>query len=515
MNPITLDPAAPLTPGMVVDAARHHARVELAPSVGGVVRSCRAGLERMLDDGGAHYGINTGFGSLSNKRIDRRDLATLQRNLIRSHAAGVGAPLPVEVVRGMMVVLAASLARGRSGVRLELVEQVLAVLNAGITPVVPESGSVGASGDLAPLAHASLVLIGEGEAFVGGRRMPGGEALRAAGLEPIGLAAKEGLALINGTHLMCARMALICEDLHRVFKGALHACAMSIDACRASHGFLDARIYRARNQPGADRVAAGLRGLLAGSSIVTSHAVGDPRVQDPYSFRCAPLVLGAALDAFEACEDRLRDELGAVTDNPLIFPDPDPSNPGGVDIVSAGCFHGMPVALPLDMLAIAIGHIAGISERRVYHMLSVFDPHSGLKAFLSPKPGLQSGFMIVQYAAAAMCNEMVGLANPASVANISTCAGMEDYNSFGPRSAAKAARAVDLCRSVVAIELLCAAEAVEAHRPHRSGDIVERTIATIRDRVPALTEDRSPTPDIGAIEDLVRGGHLTAPEWDS
>ncbi len=499
---------------MVVDAARHHARLELSPSASEGVRACREALERTLDDGAPHYGINTGFGSLSNKRINREDLATLQRNLIRSHAAGVGAPLPEEVVRGMMVVLAASLARGRSGVRVALVEHLIAVINAGITPVVPESGSVGASGDLAPLAHASLVLIGEGEAFFEGRRMPGGEALRAVGLEPMELGAKEGLALINGTHLMSARMALICVDLHRVFKGALHACAMSIDGSRASHGFLDPRIYTARNQPGADRVAATLRGLLAGSTIVTSHAVDDPRVQDPYSFRCAPLVLGAALDAFEACEHRLRDELGAVTDNPLIFMNRDPSNPDQVDIVSAGCFHGMPVALPLDMLAIAISHIAGISERRVYHMLSVFDPHSELRAFLSPKPGLQSGYMIVQYAAAAMCNEMVGLANPASVANISTCAGMEDYNSFGPRSAAKAARAVELCRSVVAIELLCAAEAVEAHRPHRSGDIVERTIATVRDRVPVLTEDRSPTPDIGAIEDLIRTGHFTAPDWD-
>lgn len=514
MDPIKLDAVSPLTPGMVLDAARHGAQLTLSPGARDAVRGCRDALERTLDDGAPHYGINTGFGSLSNKRINREDLATLQRNLIRSHAAGVGAPLPEDAVRGMMAVLAASLARGRSGVRVELVEHLIAVLNAGITPVVPESGSVGASGDLAPLAHASLVLIGEGEAFFRGERMPGGDALRAAGLPPIELGAKEGLALINGTHLMCARMALICEDLHRVFKGALHACAMSMDGSRASHGFLDPRIYRARNQPGADRVAATLRGLLAGSTIVTSHAVNDPRVQDPYSFRCAPLVLGAALDAFEACEHRLRDELGAVTDNPLIFMNRDPSNPDQVDIVSAGCFHGMPVALPLDMLAIAIAHVAGISERRVYHMLSVFDPHSELRAFLSPKPGLQSGFMIVQYAAAAMCNEMIGLANPASVANISTCAGMEDYNSFGPRSAAKAARAVDLCRSVVAIELLCAAEAVEAHRPHRSGEIIERTVATIRDRVPALTEDRSPTPDIEAIEDLIRGGHFTAPNWD-
>jgi histidine ammonia-lyase len=293
-----------------------------------------------------------------------------------------------------------------------------------------------------------------------------------------------------------------------VVKGALHATALSIDGTRASHGFLDARIYEARNQPGPARVASALRGLLAGGTIADSHKADDPRVQDPYSFRCAPLVLGAAWDCLAAAEDRLRDELGAVTDNPLIFDDG-----ATTDIVSAGCFHGMPVALPLDTLAIAVAHIAGIAERRTYHMLSVFDPHSELRAFLSPKPGLQSGYMIVQYSAAAMCNEIVGLANPASVINLSTCAGMEDYNSFGPRSAAKAARAVELCRSVVAIELLCASEAVEAHRPHRTGDILERTIATVRDRVPALTEDRSPTPDIAALEDLIQSGHFTAPEW--
>ena len=508
MDPITLRPGAPLTPPQIVDVARHGARLELGPDARESVAACRAALDRSLDDGRPHYGINTGFGSLANQRIDRADLTTLQRNLIRSHAAGVGEPLGVPEVRAMMTVLAASLARGRSGVRPELVEHLLAVLNAGVTPVVPESGSVGASGDLAPLAHVSQVLIGEGEAWFRGERLPGSDALGRAGLRPIGLVAKEGLALINGTHLMTGRMALIADDLHRVLKAALHAAAMSIDGSRASHGFLDARIYKARNQPGPARVAAALRGLLEGGTIADSHRDNDPRVQDPYSYRCAPLVLGAAWDAVEYAEGRLRDELGAVTDNPLIF-----DEGGRTDIVSAGCFHGMPVALPLDVLAVALSHVAGIAERRTYHMLSVFDPHSELRAFLSPRPGLQSGYMIVQYAAAAMCNEMIGLASPASVANLSTCAGMEDYNSFGPRSAAKAARAVELCRSVVAIELLCAAEAVEAHRPHRTGDILERTIATVRERVPRLTEDRSPAPDIAAIEELIGSGRFTAPGW--
>lgn len=506
---LTLE-GSPLHAPEVAAVARQRVSVRLGDGARQRVEANRAALEVCLAGGKPHYGVNTGFGSLSQQRIATEDLAPLQVNLIRSHAAGFGPPLPEDVVRATMVVLAASLARGRSGVRAELVERVLALLNAGITPVVPESGSVGASGDLAPLAHIALVLQGEGEAVLDGVRCSGREALDRGGIPPIALRAKEGLALINGTHLMTARLALIAVDLRQVLKGALHAAALSIDGARASHGFLEPRVYEARNQPGAVRVASALHGLLAGSTIAESHRDNDPRVQDPYSFRCAPLVLGAAWDVIEHAEQRLRDELGAVTDNPLIF-----DTSSGADVVSAGCFHGMPVALPLDTLAIAIAHIAGIAERRVYHLLSVFDPHSELRAFLSPRPGLQSGYMIVQYTAAAMCNEMIGLAAPASVTNLSTCAGMEDYNSFGPRAAAKAARAVDLCRGVVAIELLCAAEAVEAHRPHRTGDILERTVATLRDRVPPLTQDRSPAPDIAAIDDLIRSGHFTAPEWDT
>lgn len=496
----TLHPDRPLTPAQIEAVARGpRASVQLTDDARRAISDCRARLESVLDDGLPHYGINTGFGSLSRQKIEPGDLQQLQLNLIRSHAAGVGDPLPEDSVRAMMLVLAASLCRGYSGVRVEIVEQILALLNAGITPVVPESGSVGASGDLAPLAHAVLVMLGEGEAFVDAQRLPGAQALQNAGIEPISLVAKEGLALINGTHLMTGRFALIAQGLKRVLDAALIANAMSIDAARASHAYLDPRVYRVRNQPGATRVAASLRSALKGSTIVTSHASDDPRVQDPYSFRCSPLVLGAALDSFESCFARLENELGAVTDNPLIF-DTGTDTP---DIVSAGCFHGMPVALPLDTLAIGIAHLSGISERRVYHMLSVFDPQSQLTAFMSPKPGVMSGFMIVQYAAAAMCNELIGLATPASVVNLSTCANMEDYNSFGPRSAAKAARGVKLARSVIAAELLCAAEGIEAHRPHRSGKGVEQAITIIRAVVPPLTQDRSPSPDIGAIEELI------------
>jgi histidine ammonia-lyase len=385
-------------------------------------------------------------------------------------------------------------------VRAELVEQLVSMLNHGIIPLVPELGSVGASGDLAPLAHVAQAMIGEGQVRIQGRLVNARDALKQAGMTPITLKAKEGLALINGTHLMTARFSLIYQDLIQLIDAALIANAMSIDAARASHGYLDPRIYEARNQPGAAEIATTMRTLLKGSTIVESHAENDPRVQDPYSFRCAPLVMGAVLDSLRSCQASLLNELGAVTDNPLIF-QTDSDVP---DIVSAGCFHGMPVAIPLDTLAIGIAHLAGISERRMYHILSVFDPESQLSAFMSPKPGVMSGFMIVQYAAAAICNELIGLANPASVANLSTCAGMEDYNSFGPRSAAKASRALKLARSVIASELLCSAEGIEYHRPHVSGKRVESAIKVIREVVPSLTEDRSPSPDIAAIEELIR-----------
>jgi histidine ammonia-lyase len=300
---------------------------------------------------------------------------------------------------------------------------------------------------------------------------------------------------------MAAQAALLACDVERLFDAAIVAAAMSIDACRATDAFLDDRVHVARNQGGQRHVATLLRELLTGSQIIPSHQLNDPRVQDPYSLRCAPPILGAAYDAIAYFKQRAADELGAVTDNPLVFGDETRG-----EIVSAGNFHGMPIALPLDVLTIALSHIAGVSERRVYHMLSGFDPDAGLPPYLSPKPGLHSGLMIAQYTSAACCNEIIGLANPASVANISTSAGMEDYNSFGPRAAAKARRALMLSTSVVAIELVCAAQAIEHHRPLKSGPRVEQAMAAVRSVVPPLTQDRSPAPDIEAVEALIRLG---------
>jgi histidine ammonia-lyase len=499
---------SPLTPAAVEAVARGGARVRVAPRAKAAMAKSRRVVEAAIADGGAHYGINTGFGSLSRQRINGPDLADLQRNLVRSHAAGVGDALPDDVVRATMLLLAASLARGLSGVRPVIVEALVTMLNAGVTPLVPEVGSVGASGDLAPLAHVALALIGEGSVRRGGRSMPASRALKGAGIPPVTLEAKEGLALINGTHLMASRASLLVRDYERFFDAAVVACAMSIDACRATDAFLDPRAHAARNQPGPARVASRLRRLLAGSTIIPSHRKNDPRVQDPYSLRCAAVVLGAAWDVFGYVRDAVEAELGAVTDNPLVV-----GSKGGKRnraMISAGNFHGMPLAIPLDTLALAIAHVAGISERRTYLMLSSADPERRLRPFLSPRPGLHSGLMIAQYTAAACCNEIIGLCMPASVANIPTSDGMEDYNSFGPRAAAKAARALDLATRVVAIELLCAAEGLDAHRPLCSGRDVERAYAAVRARVKPLQVDRPLSRDIDALAERVRTGALLA-----
>lgn len=485
--------------------ARGSASIVFGETARARVTAAHAALGTAMAEGQVLYGVNTGFGSLARQRVSQNQLLQIQRNLVLSHAAGVGQPLPDALVRAMLFVLVASLARGFSGVRPELVERLIALLNAGVTPVVPGTGSVGASGDLAPLAHAALVVIGEGEANFRGERLRGGDALARAGLTPLELEAKEGLALINGTHLMAASASLSLVDVERVFSAALVAAAMSIDACRGTDEFLDPGVHLARGQDGQTEVASRLAALIAGSEIVPSHLHNDPRVQDPYSLRCAPQVLGACLDGIRFARGIVERELGAVTDNPLVFAEREaPAR----RVVSAGNFHGMPLALGLDTLCIALSHVAGIAERRVYYILAASDSENRLNPHLSPIPGTHSGLMIAQYTAAACCNELIGLATPASVSNIPTSAGMEDYNSFGAHAAYKVRRAVERLAQVVSIELLCAAEALEYQRPLRSGAGVEQAHATVRQTVSRRTEDRPPAPDIAALEALVLSGRF-------
>jgi len=524
---IVLD-TGPLDVHAVTAVARRGAKVGVSPRATAAMKASRKVVDGVLKSGEAFYGINTGFGSLAKRRIVPEDLAQLQVNLIRSHSAGIGEPLAADVTRGMMLLLAASLSRGLSGVRPEVVDLLVVMLNSQITPVVPSIGSVGASGDLAPLAAVALAMIGEGEVVYKGRRMRADKALGAVRAKPIQLQAKEGLALINGTHLMGASAALLVGDADRLFSAAVLGLAMSIDACRATDAFLDQRLYEARRHAGAFDVALRVRELLVGSTIISSHLENDPRVQDPYSLRAGPTVLGSVQEALACVGLAVYSELGAVTDNPLVFSGSGSGRGAGAGtgagtgtgagaeraIVSGANFHGMPMALPLDYLAIALAHIAGISERRSYLMTGAFEPESNLKPFLAPQPGLQSGLMIAQYTAAAACNEIIGLCMPASVSNISTCAGMEDYNSFGPRAAAKAGRILDLARHVVAVELIVAAQGVQTHRPLRSGKVVEGAIKQIRKAVPPLLADRPLTKDIQAVAKMICDGafHYDEPE---
>jgi histidine ammonia-lyase len=398
----------------------------------------------------------------------------------------------------MVFLLANSLRKGHSGVRVELVEVLLALLERGVVPVVPRQGSVGSSGDLAPLAHLALVLIGEGEAQVGGTRLPGGEALSRVGLTPVELVAKEGLALINGTHLMASCGALAVRDARRVLDAAVVASAISLEAFMGSTAPFDDRLHVLRRQPGQRAVARRLRALLAGSPVVASHA-DCGRVQDPYTLRCIPQVLGAVSDALDYVEGALERELDAVTDNPLLFPDDG-------DAQSGGNFHGQPLSLPLDHLALALTEVASFAERRTYALLS--PSYAGLPAFLTPHPGLNSGLMIAQYAAAALVNECQTLAHPAGAGSIPTSAGMEDFNSMGAWAALKARTVVQNAAHVVAIELVCAAQGLEFHRPLRSTAVLEDAVERVRGLVPRLEQDRSLAAEIAELARALRVGEL-------
>jgi histidine ammonia-lyase len=398
-----------------------------------------------------------------------------------------------------MLLLAASLARGHSGVRPEVVRMLINMLNADIYPLIPSRGSVGASGDLAPLAHLGLTLIGEGEAIYGGQRYTGAKVLQQAGLEPLHLQAKEGLALINGTHLMEAIAVLTLADAEVLLRAAEVACAMSIEGLMGSHIPFDPRISKRRGQKGQQLSAARLRYMVRESQINTSHE-DCPRVQDPYTMRCAPQVFGAIRDAVEYCSNIFERELDAVTDNPLVFPEDD-------DVLSGGNFHGQPLAMALDVLAIALAQMASFSERRIFNLLGPHDwDEGGAPLFLTPNPGLNSGFMIAQYVAAALVNEIKILAHPASIDSIPTSAGMEDFNSMGATSAFKVQRILEQARQIIAIELMCAAQMLEFRKPLQPGLGVQQAFEIVRSHVPKLEHDRTLAPDIETLTEVVKEG---------
>jgi histidine ammonia-lyase len=507
MDCVILD-GQPLTLAEIEAVALAGCPVTVAPAALARMALSRALVEEILAAGQTVYGVNTGFGKLSDVRIPPDKLAQLQTNLVRSHAGGVGQPLSEGESRAMLLLRANVLAKGFSGCRTELVELLVALLNAGVHPVIPEKGSVGASGDLAPLAHLALVAIGEGEAFYKGERMAGGEALRRAGLVPIALAAKEGLALLNGTQAMTAVGALAVARGRRVARLADLAGAMSLEALMGTPAAFDPRIHQARPHAGQIASAEHLMELLADSEIRDSHRERDSRVQDAYCLRCMPQVHGAVRGALEHVRGVLEIEAGSATDNPLVFPDP--SNKAQKDaVLSGGNFHGAPLAYAFDYAAIVLTDLASITERRIDRLLNP-DINEGLPAFLSPDPGLSSGFMIAQIVAAALINECQVLSHPSSTGSIPTDGGKEDHVSMGMTGALKLRQIVEHAERVVAIELMCAAQGLEFRKPLRPSREVGRAHAAVRAVVPRLEQDRVLATDIDALAGAVRAGAFNA-----
>jgi len=484
--------------------ARGEAGVAVAPGVRERLDRARAYVEQLLAQHRVVYGVTTGFGKFAEVQIGTDEVLQLQRNLILSHCCGVGEPLAREESRAMLLLRANVLAKGYSGARAAILDTLVEMIARDVVPVIPSKGSVGASGDLAPLAHLSAVLIGEGEAVYRGRRLPGAEALRAAGITPVELQAKEGLALINGTQMMTALGLLTllrAEALARVFD---IAGAMTLEALRGTNAAYLPLTHAVRPHPGQVRTAANLRRLLEGSEILPSHRdiAVDHRVQDAYSLRCMPQVHGAAKDALAFVRRVLEIEVNSATDNPLVFPEDDL-------VISGGNFHGQPVSQAMDILAMALTYSAGISERRVEYLL---DPATSerLPAFLTKQGGLNSGLMIAQVTAAALVSENKTLAHPAAVDSIPTSANKEDYVSMGAYAARKAADVVRNATYVAAVELLCAAQALEFRDGLRPGAGVEEAYAAVRRRVPPLEQDRAHTPDIEAIAASIEDGSLLA-----
>src|SRR5579862_1661923 len=481
-----------------IEAAADGAPVSISTVALERVARARAFVEERFASGEAIYGVTTGFGRLANVPVDPKDAALLQLNLVRSHAAGTGAPLDPRLVRAAGTLRANSLSAGHSGVKTETLELIVELLNRGVTPVVPCQGSVGASGDLAPLAHMTLTLIGEGEALYRGERLPSAVALERAGLRPVVLGAKEGLALINGTQVMTGIAALGVLRAERLAAAADVIGAMSLEAYLGTEHVFDRRLNELRPHPGQGRVAENLCVLLADSEIVQSHA-DCGRVQDPYSYRCIPVVHGAVRDSIAHVRRVTEIEANSVTDNPLVFPDDG-------EFLSGGNFHGEPIALAIDFLKIAISELASIGERRLYLLLNAED--RGLPLFLTGRSGLQSGLMIVQYAAAAAVNDNKGLAWPSSVDSIPTSAGQEDHVSMGMTSANNLIRVLDNVEGALACELLGALAATEFRRPLRSGRGTQAAFDLAREHIAAWNEDRAPAPDIAKARELIRSGEF-------
>ena len=464
------------------------------------IRASRAVVDALLANGGTAYGINTGFGKLSDVRIETGEVQALQRNLVRSHACGLGEPLPEDEVRAMLLLRVNVLAKGCSGVRPELILALVTLLNRRIHPVVPSRGSVGASGDLAPLAHLALALIGEGEVFAESRRIPAALALLQAGIAPLTLKAKEGLALLNGTQAITAVGALALSRALRVAQLSDLAGAMTLEALRGTPTPFDERIHAVRPHAGQIAAAAHLRSLLADSEIRESHRLNDPRVQDAYCLRCMPQVHGAVRDALDWARATLETETGSATDNPLIFADETTS---GGDILSGGNFHGAPLALALDSAAIALTTLMGIAERRIDRLVNP-DINEGLPPFLSRTPGVSSGLMIAHVAAAALLNEAKVLAHPASADSVPTSGGKEDHVSMGMTAALKFRQTVENAERMLAIEFLCAAQGLDYRQPLRPARRVGEALAHIRTLVRPLIEDRILATDIESLAAAVR-----------
>ncbi|HKB67157.1 MAG TPA: histidine ammonia-lyase [Pyrinomonadaceae bacterium] len=484
----------------IVAVASGQEQVMLAAEARARCQASRKVVEQIVAENRAVYGVNTGFGKLSDVRIDPDKLNELQLNLVRSHSCGLGNPLSEIEARAMLLLRANVLACGLSGARSIVADTLVAMLEQGVTPVIPEKGSVGASGDLAPLAHLALAAIGEGEAFYEGERLAGGEALKRAGIQPLQLQVKEGLALLNGTQAMGAVGALALHRAERLTHLADVAGAMSLEALKGTPVAFDERIHAARPHAGQVAVAAHLRSLLAGSEIRESHLQNDPRVQDAYSLRCMPQVHGAVRDALKHARGIVETETGSATDNPLVFSD-------SGDVLSGGNFHGAPLGMAFDYAAIALTDLMSITERRIDRLVNP-DANENLPAFLTRQPGTSSGFMMLQVTAVALLSEAKVLAHPASVDNVPTDGGKEDHVSMGMTGATKLRSIVDIAEASIAIELITAAEGLEYRKPLAPGRGVQSAYEIVRARVPRLEADRSMSADIQRIVEAIRQGEF-------